>query len=104
MAFTSRRRERRAGGPPGIGNAGQSAPAVILPLALALAYVPTAGFGAAAHADAACLLGAIGPWAPLLDDISPDGWQLPPKGTLEFDYVTWKRGLEASFRLDLANP
>jgi len=37
-------------------------------------------------------------------DVSPDGWTLPPKGTLEFDYVTWKRGLEASFRLDLANP
>ena len=37
-------------------------------------------------------------------DISPDGWKLPEKGTLEFDYVTWKRGLEASFRLDLANP
>jgi len=29
---------------------------------------------------------------------------MPEKGTLEFDYVTWKRGLEASFRLDLANP
>ena len=29
---------------------------------------------------------------------------LPAKGTLEFDYVTWKRGLEASFRLELANP
>jgi hypothetical protein len=27
-----------------------------------------------------------------------------PQGTLEFDYVTWKRGLEASFRLDLSNP
>merc|ERR1719331_1947578 len=37
-------------------------------------------------------------------DIGVDGWQLPTKGTLEFDYVTWKRGLEASFRLDLANP
>ena len=32
-------------------------------------------------------------------------WSLPDgEGTLEFDYVTWKRGLEASFRLDLANP
>jgi len=37
-------------------------------------------------------------------DIPPEGWALPPKGTLEFDYVTWKRGLEASFRLDLSNP
>ena len=26
------------------------------------------------------------------------------QGTLELDYVTWKRGLEASFRLDLSNP
>ena len=33
-----------------------------------------------------------------------EGWELPAKGTLEFDYVTWKRGLEASFRLDLSNP
>ena len=37
-------------------------------------------------------------------EIPPEGWTLPPKGTLEFDYVTWKRGLEASFRLDLSNP
>jgi len=37
-------------------------------------------------------------------EIPPDGWTLPEKGTLEFDYVTWKRGLEASFRLDLSNP
>ena len=29
---------------------------------------------------------------------------LPEKGRLEFDYVTWKRGLEASFRFDLAYP
>ena len=31
-------------------------------------------------------------------------WELPAKGLLEFDYVTWKRGLEATFKLDLANP
>jgi len=31
-------------------------------------------------------------------------WELPPQGTLEFDYVTWKRGLEATFKLDLSNP
>jgi Ran GTPase-activating protein (RanGAP) involved in mRNA processing and transport len=37
-------------------------------------------------------------------EIPNEGWALPPKGTLEFDYVTWKRGLEASFRLDLSNP
>ena len=37
-------------------------------------------------------------------EIPADGWTLPEKGTLEFDYVTWKRGLEASFRLDLSNP
>jgi Ran GTPase-activating protein (RanGAP) involved in mRNA processing and transport len=37
-------------------------------------------------------------------DIGLDGWKLPEKGTLDFDYVTWKRGLEASFRLDLSNP
>lgn len=30
-----------------------------------------------------------------------DGWEA---GTLEFDYVSWKRGLEASFSLDLAEP
>eukprot|EP00966_Prymnesium_polylepis_P294806 6808059-Prymnesium_polylepis.2 len=29
---------------------------------------------------------------------------MPSKGLLEFDYVTWKRGLEATFKLDLANP
>lgn len=29
---------------------------------------------------------------------------LAVQGTLELDYVTWKRGLEASFRLDLSNP
>jgi hypothetical protein len=31
-------------------------------------------------------------------------WEAPAKGVLEFDYVTWKRGLEASFKLDLSNP
>ncbi|KAL1523572.1 hypothetical protein AB1Y20_018508 [Prymnesium parvum] len=31
-------------------------------------------------------------------------WELPAKGTLEFDYITWKRGLEATFELDLSNP
>ena len=31
-------------------------------------------------------------------------WEIPEKGVIEFDYVTWKRGLEASFRLDLSNP
>ena len=59
-------------------------------------------------------------------DVPVEGWKMPrrpkgdrppsdgkegtaeddgePYGTLEFDYVTWKRGLEASFRLDLSNP
>ncbi|KAL3897800.1 MAG: hypothetical protein SGPRY_012972 [Prymnesium sp.] len=31
-------------------------------------------------------------------------WEIPAEGTLEFDYVTWKRGLEATFKLDLSNP
>jgi len=33
-----------------------------------------------------------------------EDWILPKKGVLEFDYVTWKRGLEATFTLDLSNP
>ena len=37
-------------------------------------------------------------------DVTLDSFQMPPKGTLELDYVTWKRGLEATFKLDLANP
>lgn len=31
-------------------------------------------------------------------------WQIPHQGVLEFDYVTWKRGLEATFTLELSNP
>ena len=42
--------------------------------------------------------------APLELPTDSSSWQVPPKGVLEFDYVTWKRGLEASFRLDLSNP
>jgi len=37
-------------------------------------------------------------------EVAAEAFQLPAKGTLELDYVTWKRGLEASFRLDLSNP
>lgn len=39
--------------------------------------------------------------APLEDDL---GHKTVLEGTLEFDYVTWKRGLEASFNLELSNP
>ena len=38
--------------------------------------------------------------APLLARTAP----VHVAGVLEFDYVTWKRGLEATFILDLANP
>lgn len=40
----------------------------------------------------------------VLIELEPASFELPAKGTLELDYVTWKRGLEASFRLDLSNP
>ena len=34
----------------------------------------------------------------------PGSWTIPDKGVLEFDYVTYKNGLEATFTLDLSNP
>uniref|UniRef100_A0A7S2DWN5 DUF4476 domain-containing protein n=1 Tax=Haptolina brevifila TaxID=156173 RepID=A0A7S2DWN5_9EUKA len=37
-------------------------------------------------------------------DIPQQGWEIPSTGIFDFDYVTWRRGLEASFKLDLSNP
>jgi len=37
-------------------------------------------------------------------EVPTKGYVMPDKGTLEFDYVTWRRGLEATFKLDLSNP